>query len=92
MADYKIHGPMWQFECHICHYMGDCWDTEPEASADIEAHDCVVSASGWARTEIERLRTALQLVVDQLEEEFPKSAQQHAMDVLGEHLKEARRG
>ena len=43
------------------------------------------------RAEIKRLRAALQLVVDQLEEGFPKSAQQFAMDSLGEHLKEARR-
>ncbi len=43
-------------------------------------------------TEVKRLRAALQLIVDQLEEGFPKSAQQFAMDALGKHLKEARRG
>ena len=45
-----------------------------------------------AAAEIERLRDALQLIVDQLEEDFPKSAQHFAMVALGEHLKEARRG
>ena len=35
-----IHGPMWQFECENCHFMGDCWDTESEAAAEMEQHDC----------------------------------------------------
>ena len=38
--EYAIHGPMWQFECESCQYMGDCCDTEQEAIDDMKRHDC----------------------------------------------------
>ena len=58
-------------------------------------HDALgATYEGWellieAADEIERLRAALQLVVDMLEEDFPKTAQQCAMDALGNHLQQA---
>ena len=52
----EIHGPMWQYECHTCHYMGDCWETEAEALADMRNHDCFVHVPDWVRNVIERLR------------------------------------
>lgn len=39
--EYTIHGPMWQFECETCHFMGDCWDSEAEALAQMERHNCL---------------------------------------------------
>jgi NAD-dependent SIR2 family protein deacetylase len=40
---YTLHGPMWQFECESCHYLGDCWDTEKEAIDEMHDHNCIKS-------------------------------------------------
>jgi len=37
---FVMHGPMWQFECETCRFMGDCWDTESEAAGEMERHVC----------------------------------------------------
>lgn len=58
MAEKVMHGPMWQFECKTCNYMGDCWDTEREAAEEMQNHKCVDALPSWAREEMERLRTA----------------------------------
>lgn len=36
-----IYGPMWQFECSECNFMGDCWDTELEARKQASEHSCI---------------------------------------------------
>lgn len=38
---YEIHGPMYQFECNACQFMGDCWDTLEEAKKEAKEHDCL---------------------------------------------------
>lgn len=38
-----IHGPMWQFECGWCDFMGDCWDTAAEADDEADNHVCTVT-------------------------------------------------
>lgn len=58
MSKHEVYGPMFQFECKVCDYLGDCWDTEAEAVADMESHDCISCAPAWIRNEIERLRAA----------------------------------
>lgn len=58
MADFTMHGPMWQYECNDCGYMGDCWDSESEAAGELERHSCLDTLPPWARYEIERLRSA----------------------------------
>lgn len=42
---YTIHGPMWQFECEDCQHMSDCYESEAQALAQAENHDCFKS---WA--------------------------------------------
>lgn len=60
MADTSIHGPMWQFECHVCDFMGDVWDTKAQAVEEGGSHDCFHSVTdAWAREEINRLRDLL---------------------------------
>lgn len=58
MAEKVMHGPMWQFECKTCGYMGDCWDIEREAAEEMQDHKCVDKLPSWAREEMKRLRTA----------------------------------
>lgn len=58
MADTTVHGPMWQFECEHCDYMGDTWDTEAEAVSEMERHDCLDALPSWARYEFERMCNA----------------------------------
>ena len=58
MAEKVMHGPMWQFECKTCGYMGDCWDIEREAAEEMQDHKCVDRLPSWAREEMERLRAA----------------------------------
>lgn len=58
MADnLELHGPMWQFECHICHFIGDCWNTESDAKKEMLTHNCLDQLPEWARTEINDLLT-----------------------------------
>lgn len=66
MVEKVIHGPMWQFECEICNYMGDCWDTEREAAEEMQDHKCVDTLPSWSREEMERLRAALALAIGEL--------------------------
>ncbi len=46
--DYEIHGPMWQFECLTCGFMGDAFPTQAEAQAEADFHECApMPKDGW---------------------------------------------
>ena len=34
------YGPMWQWECDLCHAMSDPWDTLKERDQEAKAHKC----------------------------------------------------